>query len=97
MQSLVLITFSIFFSSVIWAQSSNFEPVTGDSFEAFGRQWHVKRKAERHGPGPNIFGKNPENVAKSRNGSVKLEILRSPTGWSCAEIISKEPVAYGDY
>ncbi len=74
-----------------------FSPITGNSFEAFEMQWQVKRKSERHGPGPNLFGQRADNLMIDPKDGLLFQIKKARKGWSCAEIISENTVGYGDY
>lgn len=62
-----------------------------------GRDWIVKESAGAVGPGPNRFSAADENVHVDQEGHLHLAISLDGGEWRCAEVITDEPVGYGDY
>lgn len=62
-----------------------------------GYIWMVKQSEEPVGPGPNLFGSGPQNVAVDRRGRLHLRITQSGDQWICAEVINSRSLGYGTY
>ena len=59
-----------------------------------GEKWEVKASdTEVIGPGPNPFA--PRNAWVDEAGKLHLRIVRTATGWSCAEVRCARPLGYG--
>lgn len=59
-----------------------------------GQKWEVKASdTEVIGPGPNLFA--PRNAWVDQEGKLHLRIVKTRTGWSCAEVRCARSLGYG--
>ncbi|HDR9105414.1 TPA: glycoside hydrolase family 16 protein [Burkholderia vietnamiensis] len=63
-----------------------------------GYSWLVRNSGgQTGGPGPNVFSGTPDAVDVLPDGSLRLSILKTGSGWSCAEVILHQALGYGSY
>ncbi len=61
-----------------------------------GFTWDVKDSGERRaGPGGNLFSASRRSVRVDTQGRLRLRIERRGGRWRCAEVIAREPGAFG--
>jgi hypothetical protein len=72
------------------------EPVRRQ-IEFSGYTWWVKASGTPVGPGPNVFSDRAEDVWMDAEGRLHLRIVEREGRWTCAEVVTTDPLGYGTY